>query len=236
MLKKFLHYPVLLVFCLALLAGTAVMAANPVTYKGLNWQVGQWAQYEMNMDKRTFIVKYSITGTETVNGKTWFWYENEIIMPETKTISKMLILPGEASPKHLYVKNGNEPAMDMTSMLTHQSAGQENNTLQKDEDIVKGFIGYESITVPAGPFNTLHSKVQSQSGGDKTDVWVSNKVPITGVVKLSGKDKRASVLTMKLLKYGLSGAQTSIKEKPQAFKMPQIPNMQNYKSLPKMDE
>jgi hypothetical protein len=214
----------------------ASLAANPVAYKGMAWQVGQWAQYDMKMDNKSMSVKYAITGTETVNGKTWYWFENEMNMPEGKAISKILILPGESKPKKFIMKTGDRPAMDMTSLLESQPQRQQNTPIQRDEEIIKGFVGNENITVPAGLFNTVHSRVQNQASTDKSDVWVSAKVPITGLVQLTGKSHNEGKTELKLVKYGLSGAQTAITEKPQAFTMPTMPNMnRSPKALPKLD-
>ncbi len=239
-LRKTISFCLLSIFCLVVSGGAASLAAEPVTYKGMAWQVGQWAQYDMKMDNKTLSVKYAITGTETINGKTWYLFENEMNMPEGKAISKLLILPGESKPKKFIMKTGDRPAMDMTSLLESQSQRQQNTStpLQRDEDIVKGFIGYENITVPAGMFNALHSRVQNQTSTEKSDVWVSTIVPITGLVQMSGKAPNAGKIDLKLVKYGLTGAKTAITEKPQSFsipKIPNMPNMNNMKELPNLE-
>ncbi len=69
-------------------------AADPVNYSSPTWQVGQWAQYSVVEDNvipcvnsyqpdgisdyrkiESSTIKVSIVGTDTVNGRTYYWYE-----------------------------------------------------------------------------------------------------------------------------------------------------------------
>lgn len=208
---------------LPFLMGVVVLAQSSFSaspYKGMTWAVGQWAQYEMKSDKQDMKVKYSITGKETEDGKTYYWFEQTMDMPQGNMIMKMLIAPGDSEPKQVIQKMGDRPAMDMTSMMQAGRGYQRKPPIHSDSDINKGIVGVESVTVPAGTFMATHAKVISKEGGETSDVWVSSQVPIMGAVKSVGSG--AHSFTMTLIKYGTSGATTGITETPKKFDMNQM--------------
>ncbi len=205
---------------LPLLIGAVILCQSGFSaslYKGMSWAVGQWAQYQMKNDRQDIQVKFSITGSQIIDGKTYYWFEQSMDTPQGHMIMKMLLSPGDSEPKQMIQKMGNRPAMDMTSMM-QSGRGQRNKPpFHRDEDINKGTIGVESVTVPAGTFLATHAKINVQDSKETHEVWVSSKVPIIGAVKSMSSGAFNSTLT--LLKYGTSGATTEITETPQKFDM-----------------
>jgi hypothetical protein len=198
-------------------------SANP--YKGMTWAVGQWVEYQMKSDTQDMQMKYSITGSQIIDGKTYYWFETSMDTKQGRMIMKMLMAPGDPEPKQFIQKMGDRPAMDMTAMMQSGRSQRYNNKppIHRDEDINKGIIGVESVTVPAGTFLATHAKIVNNDNQETNEVWVSSKVPIIGAVKSTATGKYNSSLT--LLKYGTSGATTEITETPQKFDLNNMMNM-----------
>ena len=193
------------------------------TYKGMSWVVGQWASYNMKSDKQNMNIKYSIVGTEVVDGKTCYWFETSMDTKEGKMIMKMLMSPGDSEVKRMIMKHGNDQAMEMTGMMNMGRRGMQKPPVHSDSDINSGIVGVESITVPAGTFMATHAKGKSKKGNESWEAWVSPKVPILGAVKAEGSGDTNYTLT--LTKYGTSGAKSEITETPKKFEMPNMQNM-----------
>ena len=78
-------------------------------------------------------------------------------------------------------------------------------------------VGVETITVPAGTFETV--RVKTRLGGGETDIWISAAVPF-GVVKFADTNGDG----LKLMAYGMD-AKSSVTGTPMKFGQP--PNQQN---------
>lgn len=199
----------------------AVQSIANIKYNPSPWAAGQWATYEMKSSKEQFKIKYSITGTELVDGKTYYWFETRIDMENQTNIIKMLMAMEDSEPKRIIMKSNKEPAIDMTDTFKRNMQMTENHgkpLIHSEEDILKGYIGIESVTVPAGTFQSIKSRATEQSGVEFTEIWVSEKIPVIGMVKASGKDN-----SLVLTAYGTSGAKTDITETPQKFEIPALP-------------
>ena len=223
MFKKLLLTGLILV----LISSLGITAAPLTKYKGMSWSVGQWTEYKMTIEKETINVRYSITGSEVISGKTYYWFEMSSQNQRIKSVTKMLITPGE-KPKKFYMKSGDRPAMDMTSMMNSNMHKNQKPPVHTDDTINAGIVGVGPVVVPGGTFVAVHSRIKDDTAKINSDIWVSDKVPVTGIVKSTGGDSESTV-TMQLQKYGTTGAKTEITETPKPFVMP---NMQNMRNMP----
>ena len=78
-------------------------------------------------------------------------------------------------------------------------------------------ITEETIKVAAGKFECHRITYIDTSGNERMDIWVTEDIPVTGVVKL-----KSSETEMELLKYGWKGAKTVITEKPKKFSIKEM--------------
>lgn len=184
---------------------------GPKFYSDFKPVVGGWSEYQMTgKGEQPSKMKIAIVGKE---GDA-YWYETVMeTKQEGRMISKMLVSGNpedQKSIKRMFVKMGNEPAMEMPVQMMQGSKdqGQRGKTIDK---------GTESIKVPAGTFTTQH--MQYQDGETVVDTWVHKDISPYGMVKSQSKE-----FEMVLLGYG-TGAKTLITETPQKFEMPQMPQM-----------
>lgn len=70
-------------------------------------------------------------------------------------------------------------------------------------------FGWEQLETGAGRFETFHFETQLR--GEKLEVWVSEKVPVTRMVRLK---KQSSGFEMELVSYGRRGAKNLVKKTP----------------------
>ena len=189
-------------------------------YKSKPWSVGQWATYQITRNKKEMSVKYSLTGMEKLEGKTYYWLECRTVYQAETTISRMLLGQGEVLPKEVVIKNGNEPAMTMRAMLQKGLKPQIRKLpSHTDMEINKGYIGTEEVSVPAGKFKTIHSKLSPTVENESGEIWVSGQIPVLGTVK-SSEYEGANKTRMILTGFGKSGAKTEITEKPIEGELP----------------
>lgn len=212
--KKFL------IFVLCLIPTVSFAQLVDIKFKYLNWQVGQWVKYQVESGGENMEIKYSIVGEEKIGNEVYYWFETKNSTKEGNVIMKMLMsTKSKTGPKRLIIKHGSEPAIEMDMQFAKSMTQPHTKpTIVEENAIIAGAIGYEIIKVPAGEFDCLHSRVvikSKENASEKIDYWVSDKVPILGAVKSVAKDMK-----MTLLDYGLSGAETEIKETPQKMQIP----------------
>ena len=70
-------------------------------------------------------------------------------------------------------------------------------------------FGGEQLKTGAGRFETLH--IEAQLGGEKLELWLSEKVPVTHIVKLR---KPSSGAKIELLSHGNRGAKNLVGKTP----------------------
>jgi hypothetical protein len=186
-----------------------------------NVKPGAWAAYRVQASEEEGApktLKVACVGTEEVNGQKGMWLEVETDMPESdvgeasqmKVIMKSLIVgdPGEKqSVRKMIMQAGNRPPMLMN---VSTEAGEEETEFPEVKE-----VGTETITVPAGTFTCRHLQGTTDKG-ETGDLYISEKVALFGMVKLSSPEGG-----MELLDHGASGAVSQIKGEP----MP-IPDMQ----------
>lgn len=173
-----------------LLAGGGTAAAQCPTGLMTMPPAGSWAQYQM----KEGVMRMAILGKETRDGKESVWLEMSLTGDKGPMIMQMLV-PGwpyeTGGVQELIIKAGNQPAMRMS----RQMLGMMRNSMPKDvlaEACRNGRtvkVGDETITVPAGTFQTEHYR-DSQSQGD---VWVSREVPFA-MVRARTKDGNEVIL------------------------------------------
>jgi hypothetical protein len=223
----------------ALLLGLIALLATPLVgtaEKGGSWEVllkrygdaanvkpGAWAAYRVQTSEEagtpeTLTWKMACVGTEKVGDQDGIWLEVETDMPESdvgetspmKVIMKSLLVgdPGkEQSVRKMIMQAGNQPPM----LMNVSTEGREEETEFPE---VKE-VGTETVTVPAGTFTCRHLQ-GTTSDGETGDIYLSDKVALFGIVKISGGGE-----LMELINHGASGAVSQIKGEP----MP-MPDMQ----------
>lgn len=169
---------------------------------------GQWAKFKIvNDEGEPSFYTYKVLGEE--GGA--FWVEVAMDSYQGKNLQKMLVFFGSRTdPKELEIRavvtkdiKGNviELPRDMMPMMQglYKSAV---------ASLVLSWQGLpqESASAPAGSFNGCYktrSKAQWGPWKSEADSWSHTAVPINGLVKSRGVDKK---FDMDLVAYGLTGA------------------------------
>ncbi len=177
--------------------------------------VGQWVEYKITSDDPTASGqgRFAIVDTEEVDGKDYYWHEMKITGPMGEIVMQVLV---ESYPyktddiRSVVMKRGDQPAMrlpdEMMTMMLSQGAANPAMEIAARCDSAE-LIGRESVTVPAGTFETMHLRVSESRG--MSDIWVSLDIPF-GVVKLVGAKEGELVV---LLGHG-TNATSSIAQRP----------------------
>jgi hypothetical protein len=170
---------------------------------------GSWAEYTTAEGS----MRMALLGTETRGGKNLIRMEMAMTGREGPMIMQVVV-PGYpydmSSIEDLVIKAGDRPAMRMNAQMLQMMSSR----MPKDQ--VAEFcrsanmtrVGDESITVPAGTFQTVHYR---DSQGN--DVWVSESVAF-GLVK--SRQTRGGEIV--LANRG-TGARSQITETPQEMNM-----------------
>lgn len=197
-----------------LLAGTASaqmggMFRRPQLPRGLyNPVVGSGAQYEMtSANDRKMTMEYDVVAKDTIDGKDGFWFEAPISTPEMQgMIIKMFMTMDAGVPTitRTIMQMPGGPPMEMP-----QQPARMQNDDNKPFDVHKDVddLGSESVTTPAGTFDTHHYRMKDGSG----DAWISDKISPYGLVKYNGKGQ--SVILTKVI----TDAKTRITGTPVPF-------------------
>lgn len=173
-------------------------------------EVGRWAEYKAQHQQNPYTIRYSVIGSESRGGKDLRWVEMQMTgAQKDRNMVYQMLVPGSFTEmdqvQEVVFKPGNQPAMKLSGQMLAMMRGQ----LQKQSflnELCKGvsLVGKETVTVPAGRFETLHFR-NAEHGADS---WVSSDVPFS-MVKSTGKE-----FQMELATQG-KGAKSSITEKPQ---------------------
>lgn len=180
--------------------------------------VGRWASYKFSggrVDGST--MRMAIIGSEKFGDSTYYWYEMQMHSMRGNKPNAMimqLLVAGIASPKvsirGLVMKDNDRPAMRAPDMMIGMMSRSFTSGFSQylEQQCKKGavtVVGVESITVPAGTFQTLH--IKDSDGGE---AWASRELGMFPVVKVVGKDG----MVMELTDRG-TGAKSAITETPQ---------------------
>lgn len=185
-----------------------VPAPAPSAFLPLPLAAGQWSQFKMVNDKsEPSFMTYKVLSEE--GGAYWI----EIVMDtyHGKTIEKMLANFGDRM----------DPSQVEIRAVSTKDAKGRVNTLPPEvmpmmQSLYKGAVSsmviswkglpQEAAVSPAGKFGgcyKVHSKVQYGPWKSEADSWSHPAVPINGLVRSVGTDKK---FEMELVAYGLSGA------------------------------
>jgi hypothetical protein len=173
-------------------------------------EVGRWAEYKAKYQDDPYTIRYSVIGSEARGGKELRWVEMQMKGSEKdKNLVYQMLVPGSFTEmdqvQEVIFKPGNNPAMKMSGPMLGMIRGQlDKQSFLKDVCAGVSLVGKESLSVPAGKFETLHFR----SAEHAADSWVSADVPFS-LVKSTGKQ-----FEMELASHG-QGAKSSITEKPQ---------------------
>ena len=192
----------------ALLAAPPAQAQNACAEYGKTPPVGGWSEWQSDQGK----VRLSVIGTEKKDGKDLYWIEMQGASqggPNGRGgqgILQLLVsgFPYDAAGiQGMVMKMEGQPAMkandQMLSMMKTQMHDNPASAALRDCSTWTK-VGEESVTVPAGSFQTLHLK-DNKTGNE---VWVSKDVPFgmvkgnmtkTGEITLTatGKDAKSSI-------------------------------------------
>ena len=176
-------------------------------------EVGRWAEYKALYNKTDpYTIRYAVVGGERRGGKDLKWLELRMVgeKKDGNVVYQMLV-PGSVAElgdvQEIVMKPGDKPAMKMDGMMLKMIRGQ----MEKQSflgDVCKDvtLVGPESVTVPAGKFQTRHFRSDKYT----SDSWLTFDIPFA-MVKSVGKNYE-----MALLSHG-AGAKSSITEKPQSM-------------------
>ena len=168
----------------------------------------------MTAQNGTMSFAYVIVGQENVEGSTGYWMETRSENPGVggEMVMKQLMVTGGDKPqiKRMIMQMPGQPPMEMPmGMLGMGQRGQGAGAGDTSPGVK---VGVETITVPAGTFVCDHYRKQEPQG--TVDVWISDKVPPYGMVKMSSTE-----MTMVLEKV-LTNETSHIQGEPQKMDMP----------------
>ena len=175
--------------------------------------VGRWAEYQaLYNQKDPYTIRYAVVGRERREGKDLKWLELRMKSEKKDgNIVYQMLVPGSAAElgnvQEIVMKSGDKPAMKMDGMMLSMIRGQmEKQSFLSDVCKDVTLVGPESVTVPAGRFQTRHFRSDKYS----SDSWLTSNIPFA-MVKSVGKNYE-----MALVSYG-AGAKSSITEVPQSM-------------------
>lgn len=176
-------------------------------------EVGRWAEYQALYNKKDpYTIRYAVVGGERRGGKDLKWLELRMIGEKKDgNIVYQMLVPGSAAElgnvQEIIMKPGNKPAMKMDGMMLKMIRGQmEKQSFLSDVCKDVTLVGPESVTVPAGKFETRHFRSDKYT----SDTWLTLNIPFA-MVKSVGQNYE-----MALLSYG-AGAKSSITEVPRSM-------------------
>lgn len=185
-MKKLIYSLVALLVSANLMAFQAISPETAMSFKamaettGLNWNVGDYANYNMNGG--------FIQGTNNMRVREkvseGFWLEQNMdlgFLGQNKI--EVLIDPNTGEIKKLIV-NGKEEQIP-------ENGGMEIISAEESK-----------VTVPAGTFEAIHLKVKDTDSGDVSQMWINpDMIPINGSAK-SISPSQFGEITLELTAHG----------------------------------
>ena len=176
-------------------------------------EVGRWAEYQALYNKKDpYTIRYAVVGGEKRGGKDLKWLELRMKGEKKEgNIVYQMLVPGSVAElgqvEEIVMKPGDKPAMKMDGMMLKMIRGQmEKQSFLNDACKDVTLVGPESVTVPAGKFQTRHFRSDQYT----SDSWLTSDIPFA-MVKSVGKNYELA-----LTAYG-DGAKSSITEEPQSM-------------------
>jgi len=180
--------------------------------------VGSGAQYKMSGKQGDMDWAYAVVGKESVDGAEGYWMEMRLLGGKgAGAIMKQLMVISGSQPgiKRMIMQMPPRPPMELPIGMMGMMGGMARNAPESHAGggphELGEVVGTETITVPAGTFETQHYRRQDGTG--TSDVWVSTKVSPYGLVKMTSPE-----MSMELEKV-LSNETSQIKGEPQKMGM-----------------
>ena len=197
-----------------LLVGASAGRAQETCIEQIKFpEVGRWAEYQALYNKKDpYKIRYAVVGSEKRGGKDLKWLELRMIGEKKDgNIVYQMLVPGSAAElgnvEEIVMKPGDKPAVKMDGMMLKMIRGQmEKRSFLNDACKDVTLVGPESVTVPAGKFQTQHFRSDKYT----SDTWLTSGIPFA-MVKSVGKNYE-----MALRSYG-DDAKSSITEVPQSM-------------------
>jgi hypothetical protein len=202
---------------LVLLVGGTVFAQRgpmgggmaPPEFRGiLNPTVGSGAAYQTEARGTKNDIEITVVGKEDVAGKPGYWLEMAMNPPNGggQMLMKMLmVVDGKtASVSRMIMQMAGQQPMEMPMQGMMANLQQSTPTDVRDS---AEHVGAESVTTPAGTFNTEHYRAKDGSW----DAWLSPQVAPWGLVKSTAKDTTMTVTKL------ITNAKDQITGTPQKF-------------------
>ena len=178
-------------------------------------EIGSWASYSMMMGQMTMSAKLALVARDTASVSMETSMEGGMLtMMGGKMTLKVVMDPNPttaAKPvKQMVMQIGDQdPMLAPDTMPAQKYSKPDPSTL----------VGKETIKVAAGSFKTSHYRNQTEQG--PVDVWVSEAVLPTGLVKLTTPSMQAGAqqvpgMVMELAATG-KGAKPTITKPPKPF-------------------
>lgn len=179
--------------------------------------VGSWAEYSVTVGKMPAMkTKMSLVGKGAVSHTVEMAVEGGMMAMAGGSMVMQTEVDADAtkeSPvKKLVMQMGQNDPMEMPV------TGQQQKQFQKPNP--KSLVGEETIKVTAGTFKAKHYRDKNPKG-DTFNVWISDKAPPFGLVKIEGEQKTGhpgadGPVVFELISLG-SGAKPTITKKAKPF-------------------
>lgn len=182
-----------LISCGTAFAQMGMMGRGPQPRGFFNPIVGSGAVYEITASgdngDRKMNTEIDVVGKESVNGKDGYWFESTVSNAQMggDVVMKMLIVPDPSStgPAKMIMQMPGRPAMEMPMQMGQMGRrGADQTPETTDIRTQAEDLGTETVTTPAGTFQTHHYRMKDQS----SEVWISEKVSPYGLIKQQGKN------------------------------------------------
>jgi hypothetical protein len=202
-----------MVLSLLLLGSASTAAAQDACIEQIKFpEVGRWAEYNAMLKNDPYTMRYAVIGSENREGKALKWLELRMTgARKDRNMVYQMLVPGSPSQlgevQEVVMKSGENPAMKVDGMMLNAIRGQlQNQSFLTDACKDVALVGRESVTVPAGKFNSR----RFHSDKHASDSWLAVEVPFS-MVKATGKD-----FLIELAAHG-NGAKSSITETPKSI-------------------
>ncbi len=200
------------VVSLLLLASASRATAQDACIEQIKFpEVGRWAEYNATLKNDPYTMRYAVIGSEKREGQDLKWLELRMTgARKDRNMIYQMLVPGSPARlgdvREVVMKAGENPAMKMDGMMLNAIRGQlQNQSFLTDACKDVALVGRESVTVPAGKFDSR----RFHSDKHASDSWLAAAVPFA-MVKATGKD-----FQIELAAHG-NGAKSSITEKPRS--------------------
>jgi len=195
-------------------------SSRPCPYIYPTPQIGDYADLRFSTGEHgTMVIRFSIVGSEHVDGQTYYWMEVVSAPPAVggTVIAQMLVpyYPFEQRDIKGYIVQlpGQPPHRMPQEMIDMMRADPAPGPSWGDQCAAARELGIEEVTVPAGTFRARHFR---GGGEDAGDVWIAD-VPF-GMVKLVQPDGG-----MELVRYG-TDAESLLRGEPMEIEVPPPPS------------